>query len=103
MESYPGGLIADSHGAINQLFYCDPLRTDTVLYLIELAVELDGMIILEGPFRLYTENDIEINVFEPSVEVLFLLGRYTETPVIEGQIGDEELVCLGRDKGGGRN
>ena len=43
MESYPDSLIADSHGAINQLFYCDPLRTDTVLYLIELTVELDGV------------------------------------------------------------
>ena len=62
MESYLGALMADSHAAVDQLLYCDPLRTDIVLYLIELAVELDGVVILEGPFCLYAENGIEINV-----------------------------------------
>jgi hypothetical protein len=66
---------------------------NTVLYLIELAVELDGMIILEGPFRLYAENCIKINVGR-TMQVRFLLRLYRKAPVIDRQIGDEELVCL---------
>ena len=86
--------MADSHAAVNQLFYGDPLRTDIVLYLVELAVELDGVVILEGPFRLYAENDIEIDVFDRAVQVLFLFRRYTEAPVIDRQIAKEEFVRL---------
>ena len=97
MEGYQDPLMADSHGAVNQLFYGDPLRTDLVLYLIELAVELDGVIILEGPFPLYAENGIEIKVFDCAVEVLFLFRHYRKAPVVDRQIGDEELACHGRN------
>ena len=62
MESYPDSLMADSHTPVNQFLNHDPLRTDPVLYLIERPVILDRVVILEGPFCLYAENGIEINV-----------------------------------------
>src|SRR5208283_5756688 len=93
MEGCLDSLMADPHAPVNQLFYGDPLRTNTVLYLIELAVELDGMVILEGPFRLYAENCIKINVGR-AMQVLFLLRLYRKAFVIDRQIGDHESVCL---------
>ena len=92
MESYPDSLMADSHSAVDQLLYHDPLCTDIVLYLIEPAVKLEGMVILERPFRLYAEDPIEIDAFHRAVEVLILLRHNAEAPVMDRQIGSEESV-----------
>ena len=76
MEGCLDSLMADPHAPVDQFFNHDPLCTDTVLYLIELAVELDGVVIFEGPFRLYAEHGVEVNVGR-TMQVLFLL-RLTE-------------------------
>ena len=93
MEGCLDSLMADPHAPVNQFFNHDPLCPDPVLYLIELAAKLDGMIIFEGPFRLYAENGVEVNVGR-TMQVLFLLRLYRKAFVINRQIGDEELVCL---------
>ena len=92
MKGYLAPLMADPHAPVDQLLHHDPLRTDLVLYLVEHPLILDGMVILEGPFRLFAENRIEIDVFKPAVEVLFTFRRYTETFVVGRQIGGEEPV-----------
>src|SRR5208283_2572940 len=75
MEGCLDSLMADSHATVDQLFDHDPLRTDIVLYLIERPIVLDRVVILQGPFRLYTKNSIEIKV-DRAVKVLFLLRLY---------------------------
>ena len=85
--------MADSHAPVNQLLNHDFLRTDPVLYLIERPVVLYRVVIPEGPLRLYAEDGIELNV-DRAVQVLFLLRRHTEAPVIDREIGSEEPVRL---------
>ena len=72
----------------------DLLRPDSVLYLIELPLILDRVVILEGPFYLDAEDGIELDAFDRAVEVLFLLRCHTEAPVVDRQIGREEPICL---------
>ena len=81
MESCPDSLMADSHAAVDHLLDHNLLRPYPVLHLVELAVELDGMVILEGPLGLYAENRVEVSVFDRSVQILFLLWFYRKAPV----------------------
>ena len=93
MERYLDSLMADSHAAVDQFLNHNPLRMDPVVYLVELAVILDRVVILEGPFRLDTKNSIELNVHRP-VQVLLLLRCDSKAPVIDREIGGEESICL---------
>jgi len=86
--------MADSHAPVNQFLNHDFFRTDPVLYLIERPVVLYRVVIPEGPFRLDAQNRIEVDVFDRAVQVLFLLRRHTEAPVIDREIGSEEPVRL---------
>ena len=94
VEGYANTVTAYSHGAINALLHHDLLCPEPILYLIELPLMLYGVVVFEGPFCFHAEDGLKIKPFRPAVEILLFLGWYGKSPIIPGQIRDEEPVCF---------